>query len=29
MLNLRVVNKNNQWAKIVQLTKCDFLVRAA
>jgi hypothetical protein len=29
MLNLRVVNKNKQWAKIVQLTKCDFLGRAA
>ena len=29
MLNLRVVNKNNQWAKIVGLTKSNFTTKAA
>lgn len=29
MLNLRVVKKNNQWAKIVALTKVNFINKAA
>jgi hypothetical protein len=29
MLNLRVIKKNNQWSKIVQLTKIDFVKQAA
>ncbi len=29
MLNLRVVSKNNQWHKIVELTKINFATKAA
>lgn len=29
MLNLRVAKKNNQWSKIVQLTKTEFMKKAA